>query len=58
MNSINSIVALVAFALLATPALAQETKAKRTQNLATHFGPVTLDAKGYPDQKAALARRR
>ena len=32
-------------------ALALGTTATQAQDLATHFGPVTLDAKGYPDQK-------
>jgi hypothetical protein len=26
----------------------------RAKNLTTHFGAVTLDAKGYPDQKGIL----
>ena len=33
-------------------------KSTQAEDLATHFGPVTLDAKGYLDQKAALALRR
>jgi hypothetical protein len=44
MNTIKPFVALVAFVLLAAPALAQETKAKRTQDLATHSTQYPLRA--------------
>ena len=32
-------------------ALALATTGVQAEDLTTHFGPVTLDAKGYPDQK-------